>query len=304
MRPSICGPGPVVRWVIRPVWLAFVCVVIISSSCLVPTAVPTSTAQPPGKETPHPTTTLVPSLTFLPTSTSAPTSTLTATPAPALTPTPWSLVEDGVSVQAVDGVQLVGTFYAPQEPPPPWPGVILLHMVYGSRHDWQEFTARLTDAGYSVLALDMRGHGDSGGSLEWDKFKDDLLRVWEYFTSRPDVDEGRSGVVGASIGANMSLLLGASQPEAAAVVLLSPGLDYYGVTTADALQTYGQRPLLIVASQEDSYSAESSRQLEELAGGEARLEMYRGGAHGTVMFDREPGLADLIVDWLDTYLQP
>ena len=209
-----------------------------------------------------------------------------------------------MTVQTADGLELVGTFYAPQQPAPPWPGVILLHMVYGSRQDWQEFAGELTGAGYGVLALDMRGHGDSGGSLEWDKFEDDLMQAWDYFTSRPDVDRDRSAVVGASIGANMALLLGARQPAAVAVVLLSPGLDYYGITTSDVLETYGLRPLLIVASEEDTYSAQSSRQLLELAGGETHLEMYPGGAHGTVMLSRQSGLARLIVGWLNGYLMP
>jgi dienelactone hydrolase len=285
-------------------WIVLLCAVVALTGCSVPSAAPTSTALPSEAQPPDPTVPL-PSETVtitLPLTTTTPIPSPTASPEP--TSTPWSLLEDGVSVQTADGLELVGTFYAPQQPPPPWPGVILLHMVYGSRQDWQDFAARLTGAGYAVLALDMRGHGDSGGSLDWDKFEDDLLRVWEYFATSPDVDGNLSGVVGASIGANMALLLGASQPDAGAVVLLSPGLDYYGITTADTLEAYGQRPLLIVASEEDSYSAGSSRQLSELAGGEVHLEMYPGGAHGSVMFDRQPELAGLIVDWLDSYLKP
>lgn len=285
-------------------WLVLLSAALLFSGCLTPAAAPTATARPPETGTALPTATLEPALTDTPANTPTSTATLTATPPPQPSSTPWSLVEDDVVVQAADGVQLVGTFYAPQQPSPPWPGVLLLHMVYGSRQDWQEFAPTLTAAGYAVLALDMRAHGDSGGSLEWDKFEDDLLRVWDYFTSRPDLDAARSAVVGASIGSNMALVLGAGQPAVSAVGLLSPGLDYYGVTTADALQTYGERPLLIVASQEDSYSAESSRQLQELAGGDVQLEMYSGAGHGTVMLSREPGLAGLIVDWLDRYLQP
>ncbi len=286
------------------VCIVLLCAVAVLTGCSVPAAAPASTTLPSETRSPDPTAAPTETLTATlpPTATTTPVPASTGTPAP--TSTPWSLLEDGVTVQTADGLELVGTFYAPQQPAPPWPGVILLHMVYGSRQDWQEFAVDLTDAGYAVLALDMRGHGDSGGSLEWDKFEDDLLRVWAYFASHPDVDGDRSGVVGASIGANIALLLGASQQDAAAVVLLSPGLDYYGVTTSDTLEAYAPRPVLIVASEEDSYSAQSSRQLSELAGGEAHLEMYPGGAHGTVMFDRQPDLAGLIVDWLDSYLQP
>ncbi|MGW8249702.1 MAG: alpha/beta hydrolase [Anaerolineales bacterium] len=288
----------------RSTCIALICAVFICSGCVTPTATPTSRLTPLERESSHPTATHTLIHTTSPTNTATSAPPPTATPTPAPSSTPWLLVEDPVTILAADGVQLVGTFYAPQHPPPPWPGVLLLHMVYGSRQDWQDFVTRLTGAGYAVLALDMRAHGDSGGSLEWDKFGNDLLRVWDYFASRPDVEAGHSGVVGASIGANMALRLGASQPGVGGVVLLSPGLDYYGVTTADALETYGQRPLLIAASEEDSYAAESSRQLLKLAGGDAVLEMYSGAGHGTVMFSREPGLADLIVGWLDQKLMP
>lgn len=292
----------------KAIYLVLICAALILTGCLTPGAPPAhtqiSTVMPQVTSTPKPSSTLMPTLTNTPiaTATSPPEPTSTSTPEPTLTP--WPLVEDGVTVQAADGLELVGTFYAPHEPSPPWPGVILMHMVYGSRQDWQEVAGELTGAGYAVLALDMRGHGDSGGALEWDKFEDDLLRVWGYFAGRPDVDDTRTGVIGASIGANMALVLGASQPAVEVVVLLSPGLDYYGVTTSDTLEVYDQRPVLIIASDEDTYSAESSRRLAELAEGDARLEMYSGAGHGTVMFGREPGLADLIVGWLDRYLRP
>jgi len=65
---------------------------------------------------------------------------------------------------------------------------------------------------------------------------------------------------------------------------------------------YGERPVLIVASQEDTYAADSSRRLEEVALGEVRQVMYQDAGHGTIMMEREPGLGELIIDWLDDYL--
>ena len=85
------------------------------------------------------------------------------------------------------------------------------------------------------------------------------------------------------------------------MVLLSPGLDYRGVTTADQLAIYGDRPLLLVASEDDAYSADSVRALAEAAGGGTLHILVRAG-HGTHMFAVEPELADLIVSWLDAQL--
>lgn len=199
---------------------------------------------------------------------------------------------------------MVGTFYAPPGAGSPWPGVLLLHMLGSDRASWDPFARQLTAAGYAAFAVDMRGHGDTGGARDFNQAADDLQRVWQYFTSRSDVDGEWTAVIGASIGANMALITGTLQPAIRTVVLLSPGLDYRGVTTGDAILDYGDRPILIVASIEDIYAADSSRKLEDLARGESRLVMYEGAGHGTAMFSAEPDLASLIITWLDGHVKP
>lgn len=210
-------------------------------------------------------------------------------------------VEDGVTIEASDGLALVGTFY-PGSGSPPWPGVILLHMLGGNRGVWEEFAVSLNERGYAAFALDMRGHGSTGGPQDWDLAPDDLQRVWAYLSTREDVDAERTAVVGGSIGANMALITGAGEPTIDTVVLLSVGLDYRGVSTEDAMSQYGTRSALIVASEEDGYAADSSRTLHELAQGEAELVIYEGAGHGTNMFRAESGLGPLIIDWLDANL--
>ncbi len=203
-----------------------------------------------------------------------------------------------IVVEAADGLQLVGTLY-PGLAPEPTPGVILLHMNGGNRFDWEDFAHKLVELGYTALAVDMRGHGETGDQRDWVQTEDDLNRIYDYFTSREEVDESRTGFVGASIGANMSLVMGADVPEIPGVVLLSPGRDYFGVTTEDRVLEYGDRPLLVVASEEDTESAITVRSLADLGLGEVTLEMYEGAGHGTNMFGPRPELSGVITDWLD-----
>ena len=66
---------------------------------------------------------------------------------------------------------------------------------------------------------------------------EDLLRVWQAMVEREDVDETNTAIIGASIGANMALVTAANEAEIDTVVLLSPGLDYFGVTT-DELRSW------------------------------------------------------------------
>jgi dienelactone hydrolase len=210
--------------------------------------------------------------------------------------------ENPVIFVADDGLELVGTFSAP-DAPSPWPTVILLHMLGGRRSDYDGQIARFTGEGYAVLALDMRGHGDTGGAADWDLVAGDLKMVAENLLNRPEIKADGLAILGASIGSNMALKTGAAVPAVRSVVLLSPGLDYRGVTTADVLADYGDRPILIVASSEDSYSAESSQTLADSATGLVNFKLYEGAGHGTRMFAAEPGLMDLILAHLNQYVR-
>ena len=206
-----------------------------------------------------------------------------------------------VIVEAADGLSLAGTFY-PGAGPGPRPGVILLHMNGRQRQDWDAFGRRLAEQGYAALSTDLRGHGETGGQRDWDLAADDLLRVRDYFVGREEVDESRTAIVGASIGANMALVIGGDVPDIQGVALLSPGRDYFGVTTEDRVLEYGERPLLLIASEEDTESAITARSLSELALGDVQLEMYDGAGHGTNIFAARPELSEVIIDWLDQYV--
>ena len=65
-----------------------------------------------------------------------------------------------VSFRADDGVAVAATWYEATRRPAP--AVILLHMLSRSRDDWRAVADRLSDAGLHALAIDFRGHGDSG----------------------------------------------------------------------------------------------------------------------------------------------
>jgi dipeptidyl aminopeptidase/acylaminoacyl peptidase len=208
-----------------------------------------------------------------------------------------------VTIKAADGLEIAGSFYKPTKSAPPWPGVILLHMIYRSREDWEGPAQALAHAGYAVLSIDLRGHGDTGSEADWAKTAEDLKQVWQYFAEQPEVDETRTAFIGASMGANMALWAAAEQSEVKTAVLLSPGLSYFGVETEPAMEGYIGRPLLLIASREDTYSAKSSQHLASLDGDEAELVLYDGASHGTDMFAQESGLINLIVKWLDRWLK-
>lgn len=208
-----------------------------------------------------------------------------------------------VEIEAEDGLMLVGSFFAPEKNTSPAPGVVLLHMLWGERSSWEDFAIQLNEAGFAVLAMDFRGHGETGGEVDWEKAVQDVEQIWEFFREHENVDDVSMGIVGASIGANVAVAAAALEPDVKTVVLLSPGGNYAGVKMHDPMIDFGERPVLIVASEQDTYAAESAVRLEDLAAGEAELIMYPGSGHGTIMLGREPELPSVIIAWLKKHLR-
>lgn len=153
-----------------------------------------------------------------------------------------------------DGVELVADVAGD----PSHPAVLLLHGGGQTRHSWGSALIDLSNRGYYVASVDLRGHGDSGwsptGDYGGDVFPDDVIRVARQFD--------RPVLVGASLGGTAALMavgktLG--DPVARAVVLVdvAPNIEPAGVErirsfmhqnietgfatldeVADAIQTY------------------------------------------------------------------
>lgn len=205
-----------------------------------------------------------------------------------------------VSFRTDDGVTVVGSLYVPARP---GPAVILLHAISRTREDWQPLATRLADAGFVALAIDLRGHGASGplpegtGLENLNPMVGDVKAARAFLSTRREVTPNRIGIAGASIGANLAILYASGDPAVRSIVLLSPGIDYRGLRPEAALKKYGDRPAMLVASQEDNYSANSARQLTGSGPGARDLRILGGAGHGTTMLARQADLAGAIVDW-------
>ena len=69
-----------------------------------------------------------------------------------------------LSLRMDDGVDLAATLYEPSTAPPPadHPAIVVFHGLGGKRQDL-DFLARAFAGSFAVLTLDARGHGESGG---------------------------------------------------------------------------------------------------------------------------------------------
>jgi len=122
--------------------------------------------------------------------------------------------------------------------------------------------------GFNVLAIDGRGFGESvkttdGKSISPSRTDEavkamlgDVGAAFDFLSKQKNVDPNKIGVVGASYGSSLALIYAADNPKVAAVALLSPGLNYFGnMPTEPAVKKYGNRPLYLIAAEDDPESA-------------------------------------------------
>lgn len=209
-----------------------------------------------------------------------------------------ALAMQDASLRTADGLQLHARVEQPSDPKS---GVVLVHMLGRQASDLDFLAERLGKSGIVSIAPDLRGHGTSakaGEALTDDDYKAMVYDVRAAVGYLRDAGVEQISCVGGSIGANLCLNVAAEDKAMVNVVMLSPGLNYKGVTTPQSLKEYGNRPLLIVASEDDVGSARAATLLHERALGQVHLEMYTEAGHGTKMLNREAGLDGMIQSWL------
>lgn len=195
------------------------------------------------------------------------------------------------------------------------PVAILIHMYPADRTSWTPLVPRLHDAGFAVLAYDIRGKGGSSGgadsklarqyadrdeSLFADAWKDcEAAKKW--LTGRPECDTTRVACIGASIGCSISIQYGAKDKDVKAVVCLSPGTNYFGVDSLSHIKKLMPRDALLIAP-EGEYAAVTK--LIQASGDRATGGMYPGGRerHGTNLFApdyrRSGEIMDAIIEFV------
>jgi pimeloyl-ACP methyl ester carboxylesterase len=209
-----------------------------------------------------------------------------------------------IEVAASDGLTLIGHYYASPEVAvgdTGAPAVLLLHQNRSSKESWSPLLPYLYNAGYASLAVDMRGFGETGGAMDWPLAEQDMFTWVNWLREQPGVDPERVSLIGASIGANLALRGMAADERVVTAVALSPGLNYFDMTTPDAITAIGDRPVYLVASHSDAPSGSDTKQLAALAAGQLLVRLYPGSTHGTNLFMVQDDLIPTITAWLDVH---
>jgi dienelactone hydrolase len=226
-----------------------------------------------------------------------------------------------VDVKASDGTQLKATYFAAAKP---GPGVLLFHQSNRTRESWEGIAQQLAAAGMSVLTVDSRGHGESGGKYDNKKTPEDVDAAFNCLVSQPGVNRDAIGAGGAGwLGVIGSVEAARRHPkEIQSLVLMS------GETLRDGLQFLhqaSQLPELFVFSDEDEYPpTQDAMKLLYVTASSPRKKLVHysaaenapwlwyetsdagkvsaHGGHGTDMFNVHPELPGIVVQWFVTTL--
>jgi uncharacterized protein len=152
---------------------------------------------------------------------------------------------EDVRLKTSDGLELRG-WYVPSRN-----GAAVI--VFPGRAGTQRQARMLARHGYGVLLYDRRGEGESEGDPDtwgWD-FDKDIRAGLDFLAERPDVQLGRIGGLGLSVGGEMMLQTAAETNELAAVVAEGAGArtlgeevdDVSGIDKIGTALSYGARDL-------------------------------------------------------------
>jgi pimeloyl-ACP methyl ester carboxylesterase len=225
-----------------------------------------------------------------------------------------------VDLKASDGTPLKATYFGAGQP---GPGVLLLHQNNRTRKSWGGVAEQLAAAGMNTITVDMRGHGESGGTASG-KPTEDIDAALQYLVSQPGVKRNVIGVGGAGGLGVLNAVEAARRhsTDVKSLILLS------GEAPRDGLQFLhqaSQLPELFAFSDNDEYpptqdamkllylaaSSPSKKLVHYSAAEDAPWIWYETsdiskvpatGSHGTDLFTPHPDLPGIIVHWFVTTL--
>lgn len=229
------------------------------------------------------------------------------------TPAEW-VTGDTVSFKTPDGFTIFAAWFTSNRQTGRRPAVVLIHPYDQNLGIWIPFVPDLTDAGYHVLAYDVRGHGRSTFHNEVyfprSRFQiEDLNRMpldvegaVGWMKRRADVDATRIGLVGAALGANIAYVSSGTNADVKTSVVISLVTRLrQDVLLGTDVPDFKPRSILYMASHGDGYTFTSSELLARGTQQPVRVIGYQGTANGLALLDNPVARAEILL-WLRTHL--
>lgn len=197
--------------------------------------------------------------------------------------------------------------------------VVLVHGAGGDRTSLAPEATALVSRDMGVLVFDLPGHGASDGDIHWNEGEFRAVQAAiDFVSAQPDVDSGRIGALGFSLGGAVLSRVAATDPRPRAVVfagtpsnqveqvrleysqwgplsqlpalfaLRQRGFPLDGVQPRDVIGSISPRPVLIVSgTDDDTVPLSLAQQLYASARQPKEILVVDGARHGG--YERVPG---------------
>jgi pimeloyl-ACP methyl ester carboxylesterase len=234
-------------------------------------------------------------------------------PPPPEPPKAPPLTAEPATFETADKIPLSGTLYLSKDEASPI--LILVHRFRGDRSEWDGLAKRLAEAKrrYTVLAFDLRGHGESKSSsgkrrVDWADmgpkdvplFVEDVHAATRFALERTQGKATRVVLVGSSLGGAIAARAASEDSHVVAVGLVSPGAQIEGFDVYHPFADVRMLPAFLAGAKDDNVSREPIDGLSRMAKDLATVKSYEGRGHGAFGLAAEgPALFTDLETWLD-----
>lgn len=221
----------------------------------------------------------------------------------------YLFADESVAFTTTDGIIIAGDYQPPRQAGKRV--AVMLHGLGSTSGEWTALKRLIVAEGLGYFAYDARGHGRStktttgteinytqfgppGDESPWYAMIGDLDQAVRYLARVKKIKETSLVIVGASLGANIAIAWAADHQSVAAVLLLSPGIEYAGIRSSGPAGRFLNRKIAFAAAPNDTYAFQSSRALYNHLASNPHATFFLGvSGHGVQMFDGkfEEGLA-------------
>ena len=194
-----------------------------------------------------------------------------------------------VEITTEDKLKLKASWYPPRKKGRPVPGVVLIHDAGADRSTMGIIAERLRKDGFAVIAVDLRGHGESKtDDLDWNQLAEDEQKAqWafaqrdvdatvDWILAQDNVHSTRLALVGHGAGCALAVRHMRDDDNAVAVALIEPRPKSYGFEVHKDLVDLEGLPTYVVAPR-DAEQESTEAMVEEansLAGGDPFVELW------------------------------
>ncbi len=181
----------------------------------------------------------------------------------------------------------------------PYPCVLLIHDLAGSKQDWWDdenlirgglLARKLLASGHAVLCLDLPGHGERTQDQDYEPTGElafasqqgsrlrsllfqgviDNRRALDYLETRPEIDNGRIAVAGYGYGGLVALMLTSAEPRikalaACAVPMAERNLAVFAPRHF-ASRVIQQQVLVLAGQRDENAPEQQTRNFHQLIG--------------------------------------